>query len=184
MGNPRRTTAYCLQRCVLSESFGVSLYSRRRARRCANCLLPPPQPSPTGRGSCSAVLPAVVFYIDSRNQRRESMPAIPPFCPLPPWGRVGVGAGIHFPRNSHRRSGLCLHVLLRLKASGGAPCTESCGYRYTYTSSAQVYVANLQFKCNSYKKDIHKRYCKKHQNIAGDRKWMPTVILRPLSGVA
>ena len=23
-----------------------------------------------------------------------------------------------------------------------------------------VYVANLQFKCNSYKKDIHKRYCK------------------------
>ena len=25
---------------------------------------------------------------------------------------------------------------------------------------------------------------KKHQNIAGDRKWMPTVILRPLSGVA
>ena len=47
-----------------------------------------------------------------------------------------------------------------------------------------VYVANLQFRCNSYKKDIHKRYCKKHQNIAGDRKWMPTVILRPLSGVA
>ena len=25
---------------------------------------------------------------------------------------------------------------------------------------------------------------KKHQNIAGDRKWMPTVILRPLNEVA
>ena len=25
---------------------------------------------------------------------------------------------------------------------------------------------------------------KKHQNLAGDRKWIPTVILRPLSGVA
>ena len=95
MGNPRRTTAYCLQRRVLSESFGVSLYSRRRARRCANCLLPPPQPSPTGRGSCSAVLPAVVFYIDSRNQRRESMPAIPPFCPR--GGGLGWGQGYIFP---------------------------------------------------------------------------------------
>ena len=46
------------------------------------------------------------------------------------------------------------------------------------------YTANLQFKCNSYKKDIHKRYCKKQQNIAGDRKWMPTVILRQLNEVA
>ena len=51
-------------------------------------------------------------------------------------------------------------------------------------SDRTPFTANLQFKCNSYKKDIHKRYCKKHQNIAGDRKWMPTVILRPLSGVA
>ena len=54
----------------------------------------------------------------------------------------------------------------------------------TYTCPATLYVANLQFKCNSYKKGIHKRYCKKHQNLAGDRKWIPTVILRPLSGVA
>ena len=53
-----------------------------------------------------------------------------------------------------------------------------------YNALDKCYMANLQFKCNSYKKDIHKRYCKKHQNIAGDRKWMPTVILRPLSGVA
>ena len=56
-------------------------------------------------------------------------------------------------------------------------------YRHLGLSGREC-AANLQFKCNSYKKDIHKRYCKKHQNIAGDRKWMPTVILRPLSGVA
>ena len=56
--------------------------------------------------------------------------------------------------------------------------TECCVY------SGLLYGANLQFKCNSYKKDIHKRYCKKQQNIAGDRKWMPTVILRQLNEVA
>jgi len=47
-----------------------------------------------------------------------------------------------------------------------------------------LFTANLQFKCNSYKKDTHKRYCKKHQNIAGDRIWMPTIILRQLNEVA
>nr|WP_314911822.1 TerD family protein [Cardiobacterium hominis] len=55
---------------------------------------------------------------------------------------------------------------------------------HTAQIMAKVYRANLQFKCNSYKKDIHKRYCKKQQNIAGDRKWMPTVILRQLNEVA
>ena len=175
MGNPRRTTAYCLQRRVLSESFGVSLYSRRRARRCANCLLPPPQPSPTGRGSCSAVLPAVVFYIDSRNQRRESMPAIPPFCPLPRGGGLGWGQGYIFPGTAIDVQGYASMYCYALKPRAARLAQNLAGIaiRRIYNSSA-----------TATKKTSISDTAKKHQNIAGDRKWMPTVILRPLSGVA
>ena len=74
----------------------------------------------------------------------------------------------------------------RIKARRSAYLSlkRNLDYLFTFEAPSELGMANLQFKCNSYKKDIHKRYCKKHQNIAGDRKWMPTVILRPLSGVA
>jgi len=97
-------------------------------------------------------------------------------------GIAGSNTNIAIPRKPH--TALHLLAVQMRTVFVDATCLKLSVEGYTYRVATMVYVANLQFKCNSYKKDIHKRYCKKHQNIAGDRKWMPTVILRPLSGVA
>ena len=36
---------------------------------------------------------------------------------------------------------------------------------YTYTFPAILYVANLQSRCNGYKKDAHKRYCRNFKTL-------------------
>ena len=112
------TARCCARRCLASTCSASSrcLSRRRRARAChfecrryADCLLPPPRvplkkafaffkgtrPSPTGEGQIGGITHIdshrglLLFMKEAKAGRcTERLP--------PPWGRVGVGAGLYF----------------------------------------------------------------------------------------
>ena len=119
-----RQTFACEARKRVGE--GISDIVDKSKFRFFNCLLPPPQPSPTGEGALPRRKALRMHPSIPTTATRQPPPHPSPNHPLPPWGRAGVGAA-KAPHSDRRKS----------PSLAGRAATQP---RFTYTSSAQAYV--------------------------------------------
>ena len=103
---------------------GISDIVDKSKFRFFNCLLPPPQPSPTGEGALPRRKALQIHQPIPTTATRQPPPHPSPNHPLP---LVGVGAANHPLRSDRRKSPSLV----------GRAATQP---RFTYTSSAQAYV--------------------------------------------